>query len=112
MLGEGWGVDRYVAILDVPVLRMLQWRIGRPFDAFPGVAAREYLGSTASMPVWGSRHAWSEHLAVTDPILHELFFEGRGLEPVMSTPNWSDAVAVVESVATALDVRTTPIPER
>ena len=37
MLGEGWGVDRYVAILDVPVLRMLQWRIGRPFDAFPGV---------------------------------------------------------------------------
>jgi hypothetical protein len=101
MLGEGWGVDRYVAILDVPVLRMLQWRIGRPFDAFPGVDAREYLGSTASMPVWGSRRAWSAHLEATDPFLHQLFFEGRGLEPVLSTPSWDDAVALVGGVATA-----------
>jgi hypothetical protein len=111
MLGEGWGVDRYVAILDLPVLRMLQWRIGRPFEAFPGVEPREYLGSTKSQPVWGSRHAWSEHLAVADPILHELFFEGRGLEPVISTPNWDDAVGVVASVATSPSVRTTPKPE-
>ena len=90
---------------------MLQWRIGRPFDAFPGVAPREYLGSTKSQPVWGSRHAWSEHLAVADPILHELFFEGRGLEPVISTPNWDDAVAVLASIATAPSARTTPTPE-
>ena len=109
MVGEGWGVDRYVAILDMPVLRMLQWRIGRPFDAFPGIDAREYLGSVASMPVWGSRRAWSDHLASCDPILHALFFEGRGLEPVLSTPAWDDAVAVVASVA---DVsRATPRPE-
>ena len=112
MLGAGWGVDRYVAILDVPVLRMLQWRIGRPFDAFPGVDAREYLGSAASKPVWGSRHAWSAHLAATDPILHELFFEGRGLEPVISTPPWDDAVALVDSVARMPSAsRATPRPE-
>jgi len=108
MLGEGWGVDRYVAILDLPVLRMLQWRIGRPFDAFPGVDAREYLGSAQSMPVWGSRPAWSEHLAARDPILHELFFAGRGLEPVISTPNWDDGVAVVASVATSPSATATP----
>ena len=99
MLAEGWGVDRYVAILDVPVLRMLQWRIGRPFDGFPGIEPREYLGSAASAPVWGSRQAWSEQLAARDPILHELFFAGRGLEPVISTPRWDDAVSIVASVA-------------
>jgi hypothetical protein len=99
MLGEGWGVDRYVAILDVPVLRMLQWRIGRPFVGFPGIEPREYLGSAASCPVWGSRQVWSEHLAQRDPVLHELFFRGRGLEPVLSTPDWGDAVALVASVA-------------
>jgi len=99
MLGEGWGVDRYVAILDVPVLRMLQWRIGRPFLAFPGIEPREYLGSVASAPVWGSRASWSEQLAAKDPLLHELFFAGRGLEPVISTPCWDDAVSVVASVA-------------
>jgi hypothetical protein len=112
MLGEGWGVDRYVAILDLPVLRMLQWRIGRPFDAFPGVDAREYLGSTQSMPVWGSRSAWSEHLADHDPILHELFFAGRGLEPVISTPSWEEAVALVASVAPMPSSSATRTPER
>ena len=101
MLGEGWSVDRYVAILDVPVLRMLQWRIGRPFEAFPGVEAREYLGSAQSMPVWGSRRAWSDYLAEREPILHDLFFAGRGLEPVISTPEWDEAVALVASVATS-----------
>jgi len=112
MLGEGWGVDRYVAILDLPVLRMLQWRIGRPFDAFPGVDAREYLGSTQSMPVWGSRRAWSEHLADHDPILHELFFAGSGLEPVISTPSWEEAVALVASVASMPSSSATRTPER
>ena len=112
MLGEGWGVDRYVAILDAPVLRMLQWRIGRPFDAFPGIDAREYLGSAASLPVWGSRHAWSAHLAAHDPILHDLLFAGRGLEPVLSTPAWDDAVGVLASVADApATSRATPRPE-
>jgi hypothetical protein len=111
MLGEGWGVDRYVAILDLPVFRMLQWRIGRPFDGFPGVEAREYLGSAQSLPVWGSRRAWSEHLAGADPTLHELFFAGRGLEPVLSTPQWDDAVALVASLATTRSTTARPTPE-
>jgi hypothetical protein len=112
MMGEAWGLDRYVAILDVPVLRMLQWRIGRPFGAFPGVDAREYLGSAASMPVWGSRQAWSEHLATRDAILHDLFFAGRGLEPVLSTPEWDDAAGVVARVARPSHAsRATPRPE-
>jgi hypothetical protein len=111
MMAERWSVDRYVAILDLPVLRMLQWRIGRPFVAFPGVEPREYLGSAQSMPVWGSRRAWSEHLAVHDPILHDLFFAGRGLEPVISTPDWDEAVAVLASVATSRAATATRTPE-
>jgi len=99
VLGGVCDFDRYVAILDVPVLRMLQWRIARPFEAFPGVDAREYLGSAASMPVWGSRRAWSEQLAARDPVLHELLFAGRGLESVLSTPAWDQAAAVVMDVA-------------
>ena len=53
MVGQRAGVRRWVGILDAPVLRMLQWRIGRPFRPFPGLEHRSYLGSSASVPVWG-----------------------------------------------------------
>ena len=113
VLAKACNFDRYVAILDVPVLRMLQWRIGRPFEAFPGIDAREYLGSSASLPVWGSRDAWSDHLAARDPVLHDVFFSARGLEPVLSTPEWDEAAAVVSSTAAASRAASpaTPRPE-
>jgi hypothetical protein len=112
-LGEACDVDRCVAILDVPVLRMLQWRLGRPFESFAGVDAREYLGSAASMPVWGSRHAWGQQLRLKDPVLYELFFEGRGFESVLSTPCWEgSATSVGRLTSVRSTTRFAPTPER
>ena len=99
MVGQRAGVRRWVGILDLPVLRMLQWRMGRPFRPFPGLEDRAYLGSAGSAAVWGDAAAWDAHLRRTDPVLHDLLFGGRGLEPVLSTPDWDAAAALVHDVS-------------
>jgi hypothetical protein len=101
IVGRRWGARRYVAILDVPVLRMLQWRMGRPFDEFPELEARPYLGSPSSVAVWGDLATWDERLARADPVLHQVVFAGRGLEAVVSTPAWDEATAVVADLSPA-----------
>jgi hypothetical protein len=99
MVGRRWGARRFVAILDLPVLRMLQWRMGRPFEWFPDLEPRPYLGSPASAAVWGDVASWDVRLERADPILHDVFFAGRGLEAIVSTPDWDDAAAIVDDVA-------------
>jgi hypothetical protein len=99
MAGQRAGVQRWVGILDLPVLRMLQWRVGRPFQAFPGVEPRSYLGSAASVAVWGDRALWDAQLRTADPVMHDLLFGGAGLEAVLSTPDWDDAAALVNGVS-------------
>lgn len=105
MAALGWGVERFMAILDHPVYRMLQWRIGRPFREFPGIGPRAYLGSVASLPVWGDLAAWERHLRGADEIMHGVLFAGRGLEPVMSAPAWEDVVGLVQMVCEAGSAR-------
>src|SRR5207249_3436468 len=92
---------RYVAILDVPVLRMLQWRMGRPFERFPELEPHPYLGSPLSAAVWGDLATWDDRLARADPVLHQVVFAGRGLEFVVSTPAWDDATATVTELSPA-----------
>ena len=99
MVGQRCGVLRFVAILDLPVLRMLQWRMGRPFERFPGLDFRPYLGSRASGVVWGEGATWQRRLSAADPALHDLLFSGRGLEAVLSIPDWDEAAALVAGVS-------------
>src|SRR3954451_1174676 len=87
MVGRRAGGSRFVAILDVPVLRMLQWRMGRPFERFPGLDDRPYLGSPASAAVWGDVAQGDARRQSVDPFLHELIFAGRGREPILSSPD-------------------------
>ncbi len=88
--GMGW----YAAILDRPVLRLLQWRLGRPFERYPGIREASYLGSELSLPVWSNLGTWAERLAAVDESIYEIVFEGRGLEPACSVP---DADSLVET---------------
>ena len=77
------GIAWLLAILDVPVFRMIRWKLRMPMAGFKGVTARPYLGSPASMPVWCNVGDTERRLAVSDPDLHDLYFKGVGMEPAL-----------------------------
>jgi hypothetical protein len=77
------GIAWLLAILDVPVFRMIRWRLRMPMAGFTGVGARPYLGSPASLPVWCNVGDTERRLAVSDPDLHALYFDGVGMEPAL-----------------------------
>ena len=81
-----------VAVIDVPVLRLLQWRLGRSFETYEGVTALPYLGSSASMPgVVGPPRLDRACLATANPAKHDIVFGGHGLAGSVAPPDW-DAV--------------------
>ena len=77
------GIDWFVAIFDVPVLRMIRWKLHMTFTGFRGVAAASYLGSAASLPAWCSLTDAEARLAETSPELRALLFDGKGIEPAV-----------------------------
>ena len=104
------GLLRYVTILDVAVLRMLQWKIGRPFHAFPGIEPRSYLGSAASVPMWCDMALWDASLAERDETMHHVLFAGTGLEPVLFAPDWDATAARVRTLLPTASRGPTPAP--
>jgi hypothetical protein len=85
-----YGIEQLVTILDVRVLRLLQWQLVKPFIEFAGMTARRYLDSAASLPVWSDLGAWADRLATADPAMHDLMFDGRGLEGAVDPPDWTE----------------------
>ncbi|HUC36762.1 MAG TPA: hypothetical protein VMR97_06530 [Acidimicrobiales bacterium] len=77
------GIDWFVAILDVPVLRMLRWKLHMIFAGYKGVSAMPYLGSPASMPAWCDVIEAERRLRERDPDLHAVLVKGTGLEPAL-----------------------------
>jgi len=94
-----------VAILHLPVLRMLQWKLHRPFTEFADVEPRGYLESPASLPVYMRLADWHERLAERDGVLHDIMTTGRGLEPVVRPPNWDGAAELAAEVSALADLR-------
>jgi hypothetical protein len=74
------GVDWFVAILDMPVFRMIRWKLRMIFAGYQGVAPLPYLGSAASIPAWCDVNEAERRLAETDRDLHAILVEGIGLE--------------------------------
>lgn len=81
-----WGV----AVVYAPVLRMLQWKLQRPFNQFAGTEPRPYpyAHSPLHLPVWTHRDRWMERLAARDPVLYDIMARGVGLEPVVRPFDW------------------------
>ena len=73
----------FVAILDMPVFRMIRWRLRMIFAGYEGIAPLPYLGSPASIPAWCDVIAAERHLAATDTDLHAVLVKGVGLEPAL-----------------------------
>ena len=77
------GVDWFVAILDLPVFRMIRWKLRMIFAGYEGVGPKPYLGSAASMPAWCDVVDAERHLAATDRDLHAILVQGVGLEAAL-----------------------------
>jgi len=77
------GVDLLVTILDMPVFRMLRWKLHLIFAGYRGVGPQPYLGSAASMPAWCDLASAERHLAEAAPEMHEILTQGIGLEPAL-----------------------------
>jgi hypothetical protein len=77
-----------LAILDLVVLDLIQQGTGRPFSTFDGIEPLRYLDSPSSLPVWCDLRDYDRRLAVTDPGMHEILFQSRGLEAAVSIPAW------------------------
>jgi len=92
------GVAQAVAILHLPVLRMMQWKFERPFTLFAGLEPRRYLDSPASLPVVCEIPSWHRRLRERDETLAGIMCEGTGLEPVIRPPRWDTAQATFNAV--------------
>jgi hypothetical protein len=80
----------FVAIVDVKVLRMMQYRIARPFERYAGIEPKPYLDSPASLAVWCTLSEWRERMRTKDTVLEATVFGGIGLEDAVSHPAWSE----------------------
>jgi hypothetical protein len=89
------GIEWLIAILDVPVFRMIRWKLRMPMAGFKGVTARPYLGSPASMPAWCNVRDTERRIAQSDPDLHALYFEGTGMEPAIRPLDLRSTVGLV-----------------
>lgn len=83
LAAQAAGIEMFVAILDMPVFRLLRWKLRMIFAGYPGVGPRPYLGSQASIPAWCDVRSADRHLAAVDPDLHRILTEGIGLEPAL-----------------------------
>jgi hypothetical protein len=92
------GIDYFVAILDIPVFRMMQSKLHLTFAGFTGVPPLPYLGSLASLPVWCFLPDVKKRFASADMGLHDIIFEGVGFEPVMRPLDLEDATARVTAL--------------
>jgi len=105
MLGSRVGFPYSVALVHVPVLRMLQWKLHRPFNEFVGVEPRPYLDSPAILPAWMHLPEWHRRLADRDRVLLAMMTEGNGLEPAVRPPDWDKAAELSAEVSALADLR-------
>jgi hypothetical protein len=79
------GIRWFIAILDMPVFRLLRWKLRMIFAGFEGVRPMPYLGSVASLPAWCDVTDAERRLATEDPALHEVLCRGRGIDAALRT---------------------------
>ncbi len=89
MLADRQGIEWAVAVLDLVVLDLINGAWGRPFAPLPGIEPQRYLDSPASQPVLCDAMDYKARLALLDPPTHQILFEGKGLESMVSTPEWT-----------------------
>jgi hypothetical protein len=77
------GVVWLVAVFDMPVLRLVRWKLRLTWTGFDGLAPARYLGSVASIPAWCNLLEAERKVAKEDPELYSILRLGEGLEPAL-----------------------------
>ena len=77
------GIDWFIAILDMPVFRIIRWKLRMIFAGYEGIGPRPYLGSAASLPAWCDVAEAERRLAEEDEDLHAVLVKGVGLEAAL-----------------------------
>ena len=77
------GIEWFIAILDMPVFRILRWRLRMIFAGYEGIGPLPYLGSAASLPAWCDVLEAERRLAAEDEDLHAVLVRGVGLEEAL-----------------------------
>jgi hypothetical protein len=86
MLAARTDVPYLITIIDVLVADLMQRFLQRPWQSFPRVEPKRYLGSGSSLPMYIDAHEYRSRLALIDPDAYELLFMGIGVESAISTP--------------------------
>lgn len=74
------GVEWFVAVFDLPVFRLVRWKLRLIFAGYEGLAPVRYLGSDAAIAAWCDVLEAERRLAAEAPELHEILVRGEGLE--------------------------------
>jgi hypothetical protein len=96
MTSHRCGVEWGVAILHLPVFRMLNQKLHGAFQRFAELPDRSYLGSPANVPSWAHSPSWRERLLKADQTLHALLFEGSGLDSALRRLDVDRAEELIE----------------
>jgi len=83
ILARRHGIEWLVMILDMPVFRLLRWKLLMVIAGYKGIGPLPYLGSAASIPAWCDLVHAQSHFAANDRTLHDIVFLGEGLEPAL-----------------------------
>jgi hypothetical protein len=97
--GEALGVEWMVAILDRAAFRMSKARFHQPFFAL--AEGRPYLGSRESLPIYGCVSDWRRRLAIEDPSIHAIIYEGVGIEAALRPLDVEAATALARRIFAA-----------
>ena len=84
-----------VTILDLVVLDLIQQATSKAFESFSGLEPLRYLDSPSSLPVYCDLDAYFPRLETADPSMHEILYDGRGLEPAVRPLDLEPALAHV-----------------
>jgi hypothetical protein len=98
------GFEWMVAVIDSAVLRMSRTRFHQPFHAF--AEGRDYLGSEC-LPVYLSVADYRHNLALIDPPMHGIMFEGVGIEPALAPLSPIASAATARRIAGYIELRPT-----
>ena len=86
MLAARADIPYLVTIIDVLVADLMQRFLQRPWQPFPRVEPKRYLGSGSSLPMYIDAFEYRSRLSLIDTDAYELLFMGVGTEAAISTP--------------------------
>jgi len=102
VMAQRCGADMLVAIIDLPVYRLLQLKLRGAFTVFEGLTAQPYLDSPASVAVWCAFSAWRDRLAASDAVMYAVMVEGKGLESAVAPPDWDRVASTARRLSVAV----------